>query len=159
MRVNVNSASYFPYSILQLAYASSLIMNVEPKAYIAQGEEAPVSKVAPTSGETMTRVGVLALLLFASTLVFGDQTVRGYYRQNGTYVQPYHRTDPNQNRYDNYSSQGNTNPYTGQRGHQPNEFSNPPVYNRSNPYGSSFGTTPPPNPYGSPNQQHRRSLW
>ena len=75
----------------------------------------------------MARVGILALLLLASTLVFGDQTVHGYYRKNGTYVQPYHRTDPNQYRFDNYSSQGNVNPYTGQASHQPNEFSTPPV--------------------------------
>lgn len=40
----------------------------------------------------------------------------GYMRNNGTYVQPYHATNPNQTRNDNYSTRGNVNPYTGQAG-------------------------------------------
>lgn len=28
------------------------------------------------------------------------------------------RSSPNNNRFDNYSTQGNTNPYTGERGYQ-----------------------------------------
>lgn len=75
-----------------------------------------------------------ALLFVFSGLAYADQYVRGYTRSDGTYVQPHYRSDPNQYRYDNYSSQGNTNPYTGERGSQPNEFSSPPVYNKS--YGS-----------------------
>ncbi|MGE5607918.1 MAG: hypothetical protein ACM359_01580 [Bacillota bacterium] len=42
--------------------------------------------------------------------------MRGYYRQNGTYVQPYYRTGPDQNSYNNYSTYPNINPYTGQQG-------------------------------------------
>jgi len=45
-----------------------------------------------------------------------DTYVSGYYRKNGTYVQPHHRSDSDGNRYNNYSSQGNYNPYTGQAG-------------------------------------------
>lgn len=70
-----------------------------------------------------------------ATSVCADQYVHGYTKSDGTYVQGYHRSSPNQYRYDNYSSQGNTNPYTGRRGYQPNEFSNPPVYNKTNPSG------------------------
>ncbi len=111
----------------------------------------------------MIRMLLAVLLVFFTAGVFADQTVRGYYRRDGTYVAPYQRTEPNQHRYDNYNSQGNTNPYTGQRGTQPNEFSNPPVYNRSNPYGSGFNS---PNqsspsfgsPYDQPRQQRRRSV-
>lgn len=40
----------------------------------------------------------------------------GYMRRNGTYVSPYHATNPNQTRNDNYSTRGNINPYTGQVG-------------------------------------------
>lgn len=47
-----------------------------------------------------------------------DQTVNGYTRSNGTYVEPYHRTAPDSNPYNNYSTQGNVNPYTGQMGHK-----------------------------------------
>lgn len=43
-------------------------------------------------------------------------SVRGYLRNNGTYVMPYHRTAPNHTKQDNYSTKGNTNPYTGKKG-------------------------------------------
>jgi len=42
--------------------------------------------------------------------------VSGYYRSNGTYVQPYFRTAPNSTNTDNFSTKGNTNPYTGKPG-------------------------------------------
>lgn len=47
-----------------------------------------------------------------------DEQVSGYTRSNGTQVQPYHRTEPDSNPYNNYSTQGNVNPYTGQVGHK-----------------------------------------
>jgi hypothetical protein len=43
--------------------------------------------------------------------------VRGYFRSNGTYVQSHHRSSPNRTKWDNYSTGGNVNPYTGQSGH------------------------------------------
>jgi hypothetical protein len=46
-----------------------------------------------------------------------DTQVSGYTRSNGSYVEPYHRTAPDSTMYNNYSSQGNTNPYTGEAGH------------------------------------------
>jgi tetratricopeptide (TPR) repeat protein len=42
--------------------------------------------------------------------------VNGYYRSNGTYVQPYFRTAPNSTNRDNFSTKGNVNPYTGKPG-------------------------------------------
>ncbi len=42
--------------------------------------------------------------------------VNGYYRSSGTYVQPYYRTSPNSTRFDNYSTRGNYNPYSGRYG-------------------------------------------
>jgi hypothetical protein len=87
-------------------------------------------------------------LLFAVGVTFAaDQTVNGYLRKDGTYVQPYHRTTPNNNLYDNYSSQGNFNPWTGRQGSQRNEFSNPPAYNQSSP----LYTPPEPVPLYDPN--------
>jgi hypothetical protein len=41
---------------------------------------------------------------------------RGYTRKDGTYVQPYYRSNPNSTQSDNYSTYGNTNPYTGKQG-------------------------------------------
>ena len=88
---------------------------------------------------------ILAALLIAISINAGaDQSVNGYSRQDGTYVQPYQRSNSNSNRFDNYSSQGNSNPYTGQRGSERNEFSNPPAYNQPNTNGgyyNSFGST------------------
>lgn len=39
--------------------------------------------------------------------------VRGYYRKDGTYVQPHYRSNPDGNPYNNWSYPGNVNPYTG----------------------------------------------
>lgn len=72
-----------------------------------------------------------ALVALTATAAFADEYVNGYTRSDGTYVEPHYRSSPNQYRNDNYSSQGNTNPYTGERGSQRNEYSNPPAYNQS----------------------------
>jgi hypothetical protein len=45
-----------------------------------------------------------------------DVHVRGYYRSNGTYVQPHYRSSPNSTALDNFSTKGNINPYTGKEG-------------------------------------------
>ena len=57
-----------------------------------------------------------AFVIFFASPSFADQHVNGYYRNNGTYVQPYTRSSPDNTVTNNYSYQGNTNPYTGQRG-------------------------------------------
>jgi len=55
----------------------------------------------------------LALLVSFSSIA---EYVSGYTRSNGTYVQPYYRSDRNSTVTDNYSYYGNTNPYTGNVG-------------------------------------------
>jgi hypothetical protein len=65
-----------------------------------------------------------------TTAAAADTYVRGYTRSDGTYVQPHHRTNPDGNRFNNYGTQGNINPYTGERG-----TVNP--YRAPNPYGSN----------------------
>jgi len=42
--------------------------------------------------------------------------VKGYFKKDGTYVQPHKRTAPDKRVDDNWSTIGNTNPYTGKRG-------------------------------------------
>jgi len=66
----------------------------------------------------------LALLALAvATPALAGDYVNGYTRKNGTYVAPHFRSSPDGNRYNNYSSQGMTNPYTGQRGYtSPNTY-------------------------------------
>ncbi len=46
----------------------------------------------------------------------GDHYVRGYYRRDGTYVQGHRRTNRDDSFWNNYSSLGNVNPYTGRVG-------------------------------------------
>ena len=58
----------------------------------------------------------------AGAAIAGDRYTKGHYRDTDgdgykeTYVQPYHSSKPDGNKYNNYSSQGNTNPYTGKQG-------------------------------------------
>lgn len=103
----------------------------------------------------------LAAALCVSTSAIAADYVQGYTRRDGTYVAPHYRSEPNSTKLDNYSSQGNFNPYTGQSG-TVNNYNNPynpprqdysppaypsypqPSYNAPNPYQSA------PNPYSNP---------
>ena len=64
-------------------------------------------------------VVVTSLLAAAIGSATADSQVQGYITSNGTYVAPYVRTSPNATRLDNYSTQGNYNPYNGKMGTQP----------------------------------------
>jgi hypothetical protein len=45
--------------------------------------------------------------------------VRGYYKPStGRYIMPHYRTSPNRTKWDNWSTKGNYNPYTGKKGHK-----------------------------------------
>lgn len=61
---------------------------------------------------------IIALLLsFICVSAFAKDTyVRGYARKNGTYVPAHHRTSTDSSKLNNYSTRGNTNPYTGKPG-------------------------------------------
>lgn len=85
----------------------------------------------------------LVLSLMASTAVAAQ--VQGYTRKDGTYVAPHYRSAPDGNRFNNYSTQGNVNPYTGQQGYV-NPYTVPaPVYTPQ-PY--NYGAPPVYRPYG-----------
>jgi hypothetical protein len=76
------------------------------------------------------------LLLAAAPLVFSDTYVNSYTRSDGTFVQGHMRSSPDGNPYNNYSTQGNVNPYTGQVGtHSPYEG----TYQNGNGLGGSNG--------------------
>jgi hypothetical protein len=70
---------------------------------------------------------VIACMLILSVPVFAQVYVNPYTRQDGTQVPGHYRSAPDHNPYNNYGTQGNVNPYTGQRGHE-----NP--QNQLNPY-------------------------
>lgn len=58
--------------------------------------------------------------------------VKGYTRKDGTYVKGYYRTAPNNTNRDNFSTQGNINPYTGQSGWVTPDDNSSTYYNKNN---------------------------
>lgn len=89
-----------------------------------------------------------SVLLIASVLVMSAAEAKpvrvdGYIRKDGTYVPSSVRTAPNNRRFDNYSAQGNVNPYTGKSG-TVDPYSPPPIP-RYKPY-----TAPKINTYKAP---------
>jgi hypothetical protein len=65
---------------------------------------------------TVIFLAVFLLLFFFSNFTNAAVHVNGYYKSNGTYVQPYYRSNPDGNFYNNWSTKGNVNPYTGKVG-------------------------------------------
>jgi len=61
---------------------------------------------------------LVILVVVCATTLTADAAVRvrGYYRSNGTYVQPYYRSNPDGNFSNNWSTYPNINPYTGATG-------------------------------------------
>jgi hypothetical protein len=73
----------------------------------------------------MKNLVMLSLIgLFLNTALAKDVYVKGYTRSNGTYVQGHHRTTSDNTVNNNYSTSGNTNPYTGSNGTRPRDTDN-----------------------------------
>lgn len=88
--------------------------------------------------EIAMKTALFLALTVASSLAFADSRVNGYIKKDGTYVAPHYKSAPDSNPYNNYSTQGNSNPYTGQQGtrdaHQvQQQYANP--YGSGNAYG------------------------
>lgn len=60
----------------------------------------------------------LAIVSVPLSTASADVYVGGYHRSDGTYVRGHHRSTPDGNPNNNWSHSGNTNPYTGERGHR-----------------------------------------
>ncbi|PPK77291.1 hypothetical protein B0F87_102403 [Methylobacter tundripaludum] len=82
----------------------------------------------------MKKIIALIIVLFANAVV-ADEYVNGYIRSNGTYVEPHYRSSPDSSTYNNYSTQGNTNPYTGTQGTISPNYAAPQAPSAPNPYG------------------------
>lgn len=62
-------------------------------------------------------VAIIITLATISSVEAKTTKVQGYYKpKTGTYVMPYFKTAPNKTKFDNYSTKGNYNPYTGKSG-------------------------------------------
>jgi hypothetical protein len=66
--------------------------------------------------KVMLTVAIALVGLLSAQIGSADDYVNGYYRANGTYVQPYYQSNADGNVYNNYSTYPNVNPYTGQVG-------------------------------------------
>ena len=85
----------------------------------------------------MKLVLAAVLVAFTSSVVAQSTYVRPHVRKDGTYVEGHHRTAPNNTRVDNYGTQGNTNPWTGQQGTASPHPQQPSPYSSPSPYGGS----------------------
>ncbi|MBI4035731.1 hypothetical protein HY383_02190 [Candidatus Daviesbacteria bacterium] len=61
-------------------------------------------------------LGVFVFSILIPTGVEAASRVKGYTKKNGTYVAPHYKTPPNKSKFDNFSTKGNINPYTGKKG-------------------------------------------
>lgn len=61
------------------------------------------------------------LFSFVTSAQQEDVHVRSYIRNDGTYIPNHYRTQKNETINDNYTTQGNVNPYTGKAGTIPRE--------------------------------------
>ncbi len=59
---------------------------------------------------------ILVFSIFIPSSVEAATRVKGYTKSNGTYVAPHYKTPPNKSKFDNFSTKGNINPYTGRKG-------------------------------------------
>lgn len=76
----------------------------------------------------MKKLVTISVFMFVSALVFGQTNYSttyqsGYFRSDGTYVQPHYKTTINQTNHDNFSTHGNTNVYKGLSGYRAKEYS------------------------------------
>lgn len=81
----------------------------------------------------MKKVVFFASLVFCCIGAKAQSTYyqRGYMKKDGTYVDGHYKTRSNSSNHDNYSTQGNYNPYNGNSGSRARDYS-PEAYN----YGS-----------------------
>ena len=93
----------------------------------------------------LTYLLIATLLLLPAVPAFADDvSVRGYFRSDGTYVQPYMRSAPDFSYNNNWLTYPNVNPYTGQQGtRQPQLFDNNNSGSGFGEYNSGLGTTQP----------------
>ena len=71
---------------------------------------------------------IIELSICGLAFARGDFSVRGHVRKDGTYVQPHMRSAPDGNFNNNWSTYGNTNPYTGKDGTKGNPAISNPSY-------------------------------
>lgn len=59
---------------------------------------------------------ITTLCCYVSVEASPPTKVKPHYRKSGKYISPHERTAPDNNRYNNYGTNGNVNPNTGELG-------------------------------------------
>jgi hypothetical protein len=86
---------------------------------------------------------LIALSFAVPVSAGGTHSVRGYTRSDGTYVAPHMQTNPDSPRTNNWSYEGNVNPYNGRVGTaNPYPLYNPPRTPSYTPYQPRSYTPP-----------------
>lgn len=90
-----------------------------------------VAYLEPTMKKLFLAVAVISIAISANSFAKGgasrsstsysspstsSHSVRSYSRRNGTYVPSHRATDRDSSKFNNYSTRGNVNPYTGRVG-------------------------------------------
>lgn len=102
----VKFVSYTPLNLGSVSYSAPVTLPSTSISLLS----APVS--IPSSSLSIPR-----------TMNLNTTSVSGYTKSNGTYVQSHVRTMPNNTNWDNYSTKGNVNPYTGTSGSRARDYS------------------------------------
>lgn len=71
----------------------------------------------------MKSLFTLLALCLGTFSAIADSSVSGYVKKDGTYVPPYIRSSPDGTNLNNYSTQGNYNPYSGSPGTRAQDYS------------------------------------
>ena len=61
---------------------------------------------------------ILILFILITNNLSSDVYINGYTKSNGTHVEGHYRSNPNNTKSDNWSTNGNINPYTKEEGHR-----------------------------------------
>ena len=59
-------------------------------------------------------------VLLATTLATSAEAAtrtRGYFKKSGTYVAPHYKSNRDSSKFNNWSTKGNSNPFTGKKGY------------------------------------------
>ena len=74
---------------------------------------------------------IILTLIAIFSIAYTATRVKGYYRKDGTYVRPHYRSNADGNPYNNWSTKGNVNPYTGKKGYKTPQQSGYKNYNNN----------------------------
>ena len=61
---------------------------------------------------------IIVIALLSVPISFAQTWVDGYYKKDGTYVPGHFKSNSNSTTFDNYSTKGNVNPFTGEKGYK-----------------------------------------